>query len=105
MFDLRADCSFHIIDLLSLSDERLPICGDMLQEMMQLLVDGKLKSIEPTVIYEPSQVVEAFTRCISDQTMGNPVVRIISSDQPLYLNVQQHNDSNRGKISIPLHLI
>lgn len=105
IFDLRADCSFHIIDLLSLSKERLPICGDMLQEMMQLLVDGKLKPIEPTVIYEPSQVVEAFTRCISDQTMGNPVVRITNSDQLLHLNVQQHNDSNRGKISILLHLI
>ena len=105
MFNLRADCSFHIIDLLSLSNKRLPICGDMVQEMMQLLVDGKLKSIEPTVIYEPSQVVEAFMRCISDQTIGNSVIRITNSDQPLYLNIQQHSNSNHGKISITLHLM
>lgn len=105
LFDLRADCSFHIIDPLSLSDERLPICGNMVQEMIQLLVDGKLKSIEPAVIYEPSRVVEAFTRCISDQTIGNSVIRITNSNQPLYLNVHQHSNSNHGKISRSLRLM
>jgi hypothetical protein len=102
MFDLRADCSFHVIDVLSLVDERLPICGDMLQEMMRLFADGKLKPIEPTVAYEPSQVVEAFMRCINNQVMGNVVVRLTNSEQILHLNDQYHSSSYSGKILMTL---
>ncbi|CAF0930134.1 unnamed protein product [Adineta steineri] len=92
LFDLRSDCSFHVIDLSSLADQQLPICTVMLQEMVDLFTQGKLRAIEPTVIYEPSQVIEAFMRCNSAQAMGKAVVRLTSSEQPLQLNIEQLNN-------------
>ncbi|CAF0776234.1 unnamed protein product [Adineta steineri] len=89
LFDLRSDCTFHVIDLVSFGDQQLPMCRMMLQEMIDLLTQGRLKAIEPTVIYEPSQVIEAFMRSNNAQTMGKAVVRLTSSEQPLHLNINQ----------------
>ncbi|CAF4190027.1 unnamed protein product, partial [Adineta steineri] len=88
LFDLRADCSFHIIDLALLGNQQLPICTVMLQEMVDLFTQDKLKAIEPTVIFEPSQVIEAMS-WNSAQAMGKAVVRLTSSQQPLHLNIKQ----------------
>ncbi|CAF4065132.1 unnamed protein product, partial [Adineta steineri] len=92
MFDFRSDCSFHVIDLISLPDQQLPMCTVMLQEMVDLLTQGKLKAIEPTVVYEPSQVIDAFMRCNSGQAMGKAVVRLTNSNEPLCLNSIYHNN-------------
>ncbi|CAF4234209.1 unnamed protein product, partial [Adineta steineri] len=86
MFDLRSDCSIHVIDLISLSDQQQDISNDMFEEMIHLFIQQKFKPIEPTVIYEPSQVVEAFVRCNSGQAMGKSVVRLTNSNEPLYVN-------------------
>ncbi|CAF1440359.1 unnamed protein product, partial [Adineta steineri] len=86
MFDLRSDCSIHVIDLISLSDQQQDISNDMFEEMIHLFIQQKLKPIEPTVIYEPSQVKEAFIRCNSGQAMGKSVVRLTNSNEPLYIN-------------------
>ncbi|CAF3050328.1 unnamed protein product [Rotaria socialis] len=91
MFDFRSDCSFHVIDLISLSDKQQDICTVMLKEMVDLFVLGKLRAIQPTVVFEPSQVVEAFMRFVSGQAMGKSVVRMTNSDQPLYLSDKQLN--------------
>ncbi|CAF0947091.1 unnamed protein product [Adineta steineri] len=92
MFDFRSDCSFHVIDLVSLSNKHPNICNAMLQEMVDLIIQGKLKAIEPTVVYEPSQVVDAFMRCNSDQVMGKVVVRLTNSNESLYLNSVHHHN-------------
>ncbi|CAF1008153.1 unnamed protein product [Adineta steineri] len=92
MFDFRSDCSFHVIDLISLPDQQLPMCTVMLQEMVDLLTQGKLKAIEPTVVYEPSQVIDAFMRCNSGQAMGKAVVRLTNSNETLHLNCIDHNN-------------
>ena len=96
MFDFRSDCSFHVIDLVSLSDQLLTICTVMLQEMVDLFVQGKLKPIEPTVAYEPSQVVEAFMKCNSGQALGKTIIRLSSSDSPLYLHRKQDSHLSDG---------
>ncbi|CAF3924762.1 unnamed protein product [Adineta steineri] len=88
LFDLRSDCSFHVIDLALLGDQQYPMCRMMLQEMVDLLTQGKLKAIEPTVIFEPYQVIEAMG-WNSAQTMGKAVIRLVSSEQPLHLNIKQ----------------
>ncbi|CAF0842283.1 unnamed protein product [Adineta steineri] len=92
MFDFRSDCTFYVIDLISLPDQQLPMCTVMLQEMIDLLIQGKLKAIEPTVMYEPSQVIDAFMRCNSGQAMGKAVVRLTNSNESLYLNNVHHNN-------------
>ncbi|CAF1391541.1 unnamed protein product [Adineta steineri] len=89
LFDLRSDCSFHVIDLASFGDQQLPMCRMMLQEMVDLLIQGRLKLIEPTVIYEPSEVIEGFMRCNNAQMMGKAVVRLTLSEQPLHLNIKK----------------
>ncbi|CAF4357877.1 unnamed protein product, partial [Adineta steineri] len=96
MFDFRSDCSFHVIDLVSLSQGHPDICSAMLQEMIDLLIQGKLKAIEPTVVYEPSQVIDAFMRSNSGQVMGKAVVRLTNSNESLCLNSVHHNNLPEG---------
>ncbi|CAF1086081.1 unnamed protein product [Adineta steineri] len=92
MFDFRSDCSFHVIDLILILEKHPDIYKPILQEMIDLLIQGKLKAIEPTVVYEPSQVIDAFMRCNSGQAMGKAVVRLTNSNEPLSLNSVHHND-------------
>jgi NADPH:quinone reductase-like Zn-dependent oxidoreductase len=100
MFDFRSDCSFHVIDLISLSDKQQDICTVMLKEMVDLFVLGKLRAIHPTVVFEPSQVVEAFMRFVSGQAMGKSVVRMTNSDQPLYLTDKKLSKLVKGNYNL-----
>ncbi|CAF4328059.1 unnamed protein product, partial [Adineta steineri] len=54
----------------------------ILEEAFDLFVQRKLCAVEPTICYEPSQIIEALLRCNSGQVMGKTVIRITSSDQP-----------------------
>ncbi|UJR38888.1 hypothetical protein I4U23_031556 [Adineta vaga] len=102
MFDFRCDCSFHVIDLNLLWENQQNLCQTMLNDMMNLILDRKFKAIEPIVVYEPSEVVDAFTRCNNHQTMGKTVVRLANSDQPLYLtNLSTKNLLEDAKIMFP----
>ncbi|CAF1453353.1 unnamed protein product, partial [Adineta steineri] len=89
MFQLRSDCSFHVIDFAGLADHVSPLIRLMLEEAIDLFVQRKLRAVEPTVTYEPPQVIEALLRCNSGQVMGKTVFRISSSDQPLNINKKQ----------------
>ncbi|CAF4489070.1 unnamed protein product [Rotaria sp. Silwood2] len=88
-FDLRNDCSFHVIDVGSLSINRLNIFSELIEEVMQLITNGIFRPIEPTNIYEPSEVVKVFKQCNSGQVIGKCVLRLTSSHQPLYVNDEQ----------------
>ncbi|CAF1458927.1 unnamed protein product [Adineta steineri] len=92
MFDFRSDCSFHVIDLVLILEKHPDIYNPILQEMIDLLIQGKLKAIEPTVVYEPSQVIDAFMRRNSGQAMGKAVVRLTNSNESLCLNSIHHNN-------------
>ncbi|UJR06874.1 hypothetical protein I4U23_011163 [Adineta vaga] len=96
MFELRSDCSFHVIDLVSLALSQLNCVPLMLQEMIDLCLEGKLKPIESTVIYEPSKIIEAFMKVSSGQVIGKTVIRLTNSDEPLALNTEQFNNSIEG---------
>ncbi|CAF1444101.1 unnamed protein product [Adineta steineri] len=98
MFDLRSDCSFHVIDLVLLLEKQPDIYNPILREMVDLLIQRKLKAIEPTVVYEPSQVIDAFIRCNSGQAMGKAVVRLTNSNESLYLNNVHHNNLSEGNL-------
>ncbi|CAF1580163.1 unnamed protein product [Adineta steineri] len=91
MFQLRTDCSFHVIDFAGLADHVSPLIRVMLEEAIDLFIQHKLRAVEPTVTYEPSQVIEALLRCNSGQVMGKTVFRITSSDQPLTINKKTIN--------------
>ncbi|CAF0774964.1 unnamed protein product [Adineta steineri] len=60
-------------------------------EAIDLLIQRKLRVVEPTLSYEASQVIEALLRCNSGQVMGKTVFRITSSDQPLNIHKKQSN--------------
>ncbi|CAF0798854.1 unnamed protein product [Adineta steineri] len=60
-------------------------------EAIDLLIQRKLHAVEPTICYEPSQIIEALLRCNSGQVMAKTVFRITSSDQPLTINKKQSN--------------
>ncbi|CAF1300796.1 unnamed protein product [Adineta steineri] len=68
----------------------------MFEEAIDLFIQRKLRAVEPTVAYEPSQVIEALLRCNTGQVMGKTVFRITSSDQPLNINKTQSNSLLKG---------
>ncbi|CAF1205402.1 unnamed protein product [Adineta steineri] len=92
MFQLRSDCNFHVIDFISLADHISPLIHLMLEEAIHLFNQQILRAVEPTVCYEPSQVIEALLRCNSGEVMGKTVFRITSSDQPLNINKQKSDN-------------
>ncbi|CAF1135643.1 unnamed protein product [Adineta steineri] len=92
MFQLRSDCSFPVNDFISLADHVSPLMRLMLEEAINLFIQRKLRAVEPTVTYEPSQVIEALLRCNSGQVMGKAVFCITSSDQLLNINKNQSNN-------------
>ena len=101
MFDVRNDCSFHVIDVSTLYANRLTIFGELLEEVMELIVNGVFKPIEPTLVYEPSQVIEVFKQSNTGQVMGKSVLRLTSSQQTLRLNEEQLTPSTQGKTMFP----
>ncbi|CAF1241682.1 unnamed protein product [Adineta steineri] len=56
------------------------------EEAINLFLQRKLHGVEPTVTYEPFQVIEALLRSNSGQVMDKTVFRITSSDQPSNIN-------------------
>ncbi|UJR18966.1 hypothetical protein I4U23_022095 [Adineta vaga] len=88
MFDLRDDCSFHVIDITSLYVHRRDIFGQLIEELLQLIIKGVFKPIEPTKAYEPSDIIDIFKQCNNGQMSGKFVLRLTNSQQPLNLNCQ-----------------
>ncbi|CAF1066006.1 unnamed protein product [Adineta steineri] len=64
----------------------------MLEEAIDLFIQRKLHAVEPTVTYEPCQIIEALLRYNSGQVMDKTVFRITSSDQPSNININQSNN-------------
>ncbi|CAF0914759.1 unnamed protein product [Adineta steineri] len=73
MFQLRSDCSFHVIDFAGLADHVSPLIRLMLEETIDLFVQ------------------QALLRYKSGQVMGKTAFRITSSDQPLNIHKKQIN--------------
>jgi NADP-dependent 3-hydroxy acid dehydrogenase YdfG/acyl carrier protein len=90
MFDLREDCNFHVIDLVLHGRDEPNSIQEMMNDMMEYYRAGIFKVIEPLTIFEPSEVVDAFTQCSLGQSMGKIVVRITNSEKPLLI---KKNDS------------
>jgi NADPH:quinone reductase-like Zn-dependent oxidoreductase len=98
MFDFRNDCSFHIIDVSSLVIQQPDFFGRILEEVVQLIIQGVFKPIDPTNVYEPSKIIEVFKLCNSGQVIGKCIIRLTSSEQPLALNDQQMASGIEGRI-------
>ncbi|CAF1275797.1 unnamed protein product [Adineta steineri] len=93
MVQLRSDCSFHVIDFISLADHIPPLIHLMFEEAIDLFIQRRLRAVEPTLCYEPSQIIEALLRCNSDQVMGKTVFRITSPDQSLNINKKKQSNN------------
>lgn len=98
MFDLRDDCSFHVIDINSLFTNRINLFSKLINEVVQLIVKGVFRPIQPTNVYEPSNVIDVFKKCNSGQMMGKCVLRLTNSQQPLLLNYPQLASWSEGNI-------
>ncbi|CAF4349151.1 unnamed protein product, partial [Adineta steineri] len=61
-------------------------------QTFDLFVQRKSRVVEPTVTYEPSQIIEALLGCNSGQVMDKTVIRITSSDQPSNIKKNQSNN-------------
>lgn len=85
LFNLRADCSFHVVDLALLAVNQPKFSHELICDMMEHIHRGSFKPFEPIKIFEPSEVIEAFTQSGLGQSIGKSVIRIATSDKPLTL--------------------
>ncbi|CAM2726330.1 unnamed protein product [Rotaria socialis] len=85
LYHLKSDCSYHIIDLIMLNTHGHMSPRVWLEEILEHFRTGKFKPIEPTVVVEPSDVIETFTKVNRGEAMGKSVIRIFSSKQPLQI--------------------
>ncbi len=91
MFDLREDCTFHVIDLVSHGRDESNSIREMMEDMMNYYQTGIFKPIQPLTIFEPSEVVDAFTQTTLGQSMGKLVVNITNSEKPLLIKKSNSN--------------
>jgi NADPH:quinone reductase-like Zn-dependent oxidoreductase len=92
MFDLREDCNFHVIDLVLHGRDESNSIQEMMEDIMGYYQKGVFKPIQPLTIFDPSEVVDAFTQCTLGQSMGKIIVNITNSEKPLLIKT---NNSNR----------
>ncbi|CAF3339351.1 unnamed protein product, partial [Rotaria sp. Silwood2] len=103
IFDLRQDCSFHVIDYSLHTAEELPIITEMFDDVLDHFRRGLFKPVEPLTIFEPSEVINAFTQGSLGTSMGKMVVRITNSEQPLLvkennINMKINENSSEGSM-------
>ncbi|CAF4651301.1 unnamed protein product [Rotaria sp. Silwood1] len=93
IFDLRQDCNLHVIDLtLHVIDEPHTM-HEMINDAWDHFRRGLFKPFEPLTIFEPSEIIDAFTQCSLGLSMGKMVVRMTNSEQPLLLKESDMNTS------------
>jgi NADPH:quinone reductase-like Zn-dependent oxidoreductase/NADP-dependent 3-hydroxy acid dehydrogenase YdfG len=103
MFDLRENCDFHVIDLVLQTRDEPNSVHEMLNDVMEYCRAGIFKPIEPLTIFEPSEVIDAFTQCSLGQSMGKIVVRIATSEKSLLvkknnLEIQSNENEHEGML-------
>ncbi|UJR11979.1 hypothetical protein I4U23_016157 [Adineta vaga] len=91
LFDLREDCNLHVIDLVLHARDEPNTIHEMIDDIIDHYQKGLFKVIEPLTIFEPSEVIDAFTQCGLGQSMGKMVVRIAVSDKPIVVNENVSN--------------
>ncbi|CAF3905197.1 unnamed protein product [Rotaria sordida] len=91
IFDLRQDCNFHIIDLTLLAIDEPHTTHEMIDDVLDYFRRGLFRPFEPLTIFEPSEVIHAFTQCSLGISMGKMVIRMTSSEQPLTLKESDMN--------------
>ena len=96
MFQLRNDCSFHVVDLVRVAEARPDLVNNLLKETLNMINDKILKPISPLNVFEPSQIEEAFTLYNKATHIGKLVVRIASSSKEILLH--EENNDNQDKL-------
>ncbi|CAF3482496.1 unnamed protein product [Rotaria sp. Silwood1] len=91
IFDFRQDCNFHVIDLVLYATGKPYVIHEMLNDTLDHFRRGLFKPFEPLTIFEPSEVIDAFTQASLGVSMGKIAVRITNSEQPLLLKEDETN--------------
>ena len=99
MFQLRKDCSFHVIDLATLSNTRPDLIHKILKEALDLIKENMLKPISPLTVFDASDIEEAFTLYNKAMHVGRLVVRMLSSEKELVLNEDKVYSENERLFS------
>ncbi|CAF1058651.1 unnamed protein product [Didymodactylos carnosus] len=97
LFQLRADCTFHVVDLVMLQKIHPEQCYAFLQEISELCNRGALQPITPVSVFEPSQVKQAFALYNQVSHIGKLVVRLAGSSEQLELKERRLNTKNERK--------
>ncbi|CAF1055301.1 unnamed protein product [Rotaria sordida] len=64
---------------------------EMIDDVLDHFQRGLFRPFEPLTIFEPSEVIHAFTQCSLGISMGKMVIRMTSSEQPLTLKESDMN--------------
>ncbi|CAF0818008.1 unnamed protein product [Didymodactylos carnosus] len=88
LFELKSDCSFHVLDLVTYQQSCSQKINHMLKKLVEKFETGTLKPISPLTIFEASQVKDAFAIYNQTINMGKLIVRITSSTKELDIEKQ-----------------
>ncbi|CAF4061606.1 unnamed protein product, partial [Rotaria sordida] len=91
IFNLRQDCNFHVIDLALHAIDEPHTIHEMIDDVLDHFQRGLFKPFEPLTIFEPSEIIDAFTQCSLGLSMGKMVVRMTNSEQPILLKESDMN--------------
>ncbi|CAF4648929.1 unnamed protein product, partial [Rotaria sp. Silwood2] len=103
IFDLRQDCNFHVIDLITHLIDEPDNVHEMFVDVFDYFRRGLFKPFEPLTIFEPSEIINAFTQISLGTFMGKMAVRITNSEQPLLvkennINMKINENSSEGSM-------
>jgi NADPH:quinone reductase-like Zn-dependent oxidoreductase len=89
LFNLRRDCSFHVIDLSLVSlGHRRNLSEKIMNDLSKYICSEQFKPIEPITVVEPSDMIDAFTKCNLGKMSGKIIIRLTSSKEPLHLKMK-----------------
>ncbi|UJR34435.1 hypothetical protein I4U23_021842 [Adineta vaga] len=89
LFNLRKDCTFHVIDLsLLVLGRRKKQSVQIMNDLEKYISSEQFKPIEPITTVEPSNVIEAFTKCNLGKMMGKIIIRLSNSTEQLQIEMK-----------------
>ncbi|CAF3815614.1 unnamed protein product [Rotaria sp. Silwood1] len=97
LFSLRINCTFHIIDLISVKKYSPELIQLLLKNILNLCQNKKLKPITPIKEFDASQIQQAFFTYSQATHIGKFVIKIVESNERLKIESNQNEQQIQQK--------
>jgi polyketide synthase 12 len=97
LFPLRINCTFHVIDLISVQKYSPETIQRLLKNISNLCQSKKLKPITPIEEFDASQIQQAFFTYSQAKHIGKFVIKIAESNEQLNIESNQTEEQIQQK--------